>query len=69
MIPIPGAVGVSESCYINAFTNSFGKNRVVASMVLSRGISFYGLVLVSGIVVVILQITGCYSAADKKEKR
>ncbi len=57
MIPIPGAVGVSESCYLRAFKTVFGIDHVAPSMVLSRGISFYGLVLVAGIVVVILQIS------------
>lgn len=57
MIPIPGAVGVSESCYLRAFKTVFGIGHVAPSMVLSRGISFYGLVLAAGIVVVILQLS------------
>lgn len=56
MMPIPGAVGISETCYLRIFGSVFGASFLVPSMVLSRGISFYGVVVLSGLVVVILQL-------------
>ncbi len=64
MIPVPGAIGVSESCYLAAAEKYFGKAYLVPSMVLSRGISFYGLLALSGIVVIIIQLT---SVAKNRE--
>ena len=64
MIPVPGAIGVSESCYLSAAEPYFGKAYLVPSMILSRGISFYGLLALSGLVVVIIQLT---SVAKKQE--
>lgn len=66
MIPIPGAVGVSENCYLNAFSEVFGKKLVLPSMVLSRGISFYGLVLLSGVLVVFLQLKSVAEVKGEK---
>lgn len=56
MLPIPGAVGISETCYMKIFKEVFTKKYILPSMVLSRGISFYGMVLLSSIVVIIAQI-------------
>ncbi len=56
MLPIPGAVGVSETVYMKVFRNVFKEGFLLPSMVLSRGISFYGIVLLSSIVVIAVQI-------------
>ncbi len=52
-IPLPGAVGVSEGSFMSLFKKIFLNNTVAGAMLLSRMVSFYMLVLISGIVVII----------------
>lgn len=56
MIPIPGAVGVSETCYMKLFRNIFPREYLLPSLVLSRGISFYGMVLLSSFMIIVSQL-------------
>lgn len=56
MLPIPGAVGVSETCYMRLFKRVFTGNLLMPSLVLCRGVSFYGMVLVSSFFVIAAQI-------------
>lgn len=48
MLPLPGGMGASENLFIEVFRNIFGEERVLPAMVISRGISFYAQVLISG---------------------
>ncbi|MCQ2507372.1 MAG: flippase-like domain-containing protein [Dorea sp.] len=48
MLPLPGGVGASEKSFSILFDTIFGMELVVPGMILSRGISFYFLVLVTG---------------------
>lgn len=48
MVPLPGGMGASENLFIEVFRNIFGEDRVLPAMVISRGISFYAQVLISG---------------------
>lgn len=52
-IPSPGAVGVSEGAFIQIFGNIYPANMINSATLLSRGISFYLFVIVSGIVVLV----------------
>lgn len=52
-IPSPGAVGVSEGGFFEIFKKVFPKTMMSGAMLLIRGINFYLLVLVSGIVTII----------------
>lgn len=52
-LPLPGAVGVSESAFLKMFSNIFGLNLINSAMVLGRGINFYLYVIISTIVVII----------------
>lgn len=52
-IPSPGAVGVTEGGFIEIYKSIFTKNTINSAMLLNRGISFYLLVAVSGIVTLI----------------
>ena len=52
-IPSPGAVGVSEGGFIGIFKNVFPQTMISSAMLLNRGISFYLLVLISGVVVIV----------------
>jgi uncharacterized protein (TIRG00374 family) len=51
-LPLPGAVGVSETVFLSIFKPAFGEELIGGSMLLSRGITFYLFVLVSLVVVV-----------------
>lgn len=51
-IPSPGAVGVSEGGFIGIFKNVFPETIISSAMILNRGINFYLLVIISGILVI-----------------
>lgn len=53
MLPVPGAQGITELVYQTVYFNIFPDVYLVSSMLVIRGISFYFLLFVSGIV------TGC----------
>lgn len=55
-IPSPGAVGVSEGGFIGIFKNVFAPTIINSAMLLNRGISFYLVVLVSAVIVMISTI-------------
>ena len=52
-IPSPGAVGVTEGGYIEIFKNIMPNNVINSAMLMNRGVSFYLLVILSGIVTLI----------------
>ena len=47
-LPLPGAVGASEGGFVQAFTLFFGAGLVTPAVLVSRGISFYAFLLISG---------------------
>lgn len=47
-LPLPGAVGPAEGGFVKAFTPLFGAGLVTPAMLVSRGISFYVFLLISG---------------------
>lgn len=47
-LPLPGAVGASEGGFVRAFTFFFGAGLVTPAVLVSRGISFYAFLLISG---------------------
>lgn len=52
-IPSPGAVGVTEGGFIEIYKLIFPNNMISGAMLLNRGISFYLLVVISGIITLI----------------
>lgn len=50
MLPLPGGIGASEASFMVMFQGIFGEKLVLPGMLLSRGISYYVLVLISGLV-------------------
>ena len=52
-IPSPGAVGVSEGGFLGIFKNAFPETIISSAMLLSRGVNFYLLIIVSSIVVIV----------------
>ena len=47
-LPLPGAVGASEGGFVTAMALFFGPTLVTPAVLVSRGISFYSFLLVSG---------------------
>lgn len=58
MLPLPGGIGAAETSFVVMFENIFGQALLIPGMLLSRGISYYFLVLVSGFVTVIAHTKG-----------
>ena len=48
MLPLPGGMGISETLYMVMFAPVFGE-AMLTSMVLSRGISYYGQLFISAV--------------------
>lgn len=68
-VPLPGAVGASESSFLVMFRGFFTSSQLLPVMVLSRGISFYGFLVISGIGVLTLHIQKMKKNAGAKEKK
>lgn len=52
-LPLPGAVGISETVFLKIFKGAFGIGLINASMLLSRGTTFYLYLVISLFVVLI----------------
>lgn len=66
MLPLPGGMGISEGLYLRIFTPIFGGAAMTtASLLVSRGFSYYILVIVSGIISFITHLT----VKDNQKKR
>lgn len=55
-LPLPGAVGVSESGFMIMFRTLFPTQIISAAMLLSRGISFYLCTLISGLIILVVYV-------------
>ena len=66
MMPLPGAVGISEAVFLMLFTPIFTEANVTTAVLLSRGISFYLMVIVAGIALMGISIAGIVRT-NKKE--
>ena len=64
-IPLPGAVGVSESAFLILYSRVFSKALLTNALLLHRGISFYLFVVISLIVVLFNNVYLSYR--EKKE--
>lgn len=52
-IPSPGSVGVSEGGFLGIFKNVFPETIISSAMLLSRGVNFYLLIIISAIAVIV----------------
>lgn len=78
MLPLPGAAGITETCFVVMFADIFGENLVRSGMLLSRGLSFYCLLFMSAAVTFAAHLISMRSAGadgtvselsdDNKEK-
>lgn len=67
MLPLPGAQGITELMYQTVFAGVFTGAYLIPSMLVSRGINFYFLLLVSLGVVLINRIISEYKNERKRE--
>ncbi len=56
MLPLPGGMGISEALFLNIFSPVFG-GLLLPGMVLSRGLGYYGELLISAVFTVVAQLT------------
>ena len=56
MLPLPGGMGISETLFLNIFSPVFG-GLLLPGMVLSRGLGYYGELLISSAFTVVAQLT------------
>lgn len=56
ILPFPGGVGVNESFFVTLFQSFIGRSCAFSAMLLSRGVSFYALLLISAVVTIGTQI-------------
>ena len=56
MLPLPGGMGISETLFLNIFSPVFG-GLLLPGMVLSRGLGYYGELLISAVFTVVSQLT------------
>lgn len=69
MLPLPGGMGISEGLYLRIFAPIFGgMTAATASLLVSRGFSYYVLIIVSGIVSFITHLTVKDKGKIQKEK-
>lgn len=64
MLPLPGGMGISESLFLKNFGQIFTSQYLLSGLLLSRGISYYALLLISAFVTM-----GAHLILTIKEKR
>lgn len=50
MLPLPGAAGITESCFVLVFKNIFTDDLVRSALLASRGLSFYLILIIGALV-------------------
>jgi uncharacterized membrane protein YbhN (UPF0104 family) len=62
-VPLPGSIGAFEAGFLTANNIIFGADKLLPAMLLSRGISYYIMLIISGGVVLMAQLlTGKHPA-------
>ncbi len=69
-LPLPGGIGASEAMLILIYDKIFGENLSIPAMLVTRGLSYYSCLLLSGIVVLLnhLRITFAKDKEKLEEK-
>ena len=52
-IPLPGAVGISETAFLKLYITIFGAANLASATILTRGVNFYLYMIISFVVVLI----------------
>lgn len=56
MLPLPGAAGITESCFLHVFKNIFTDALVRPALLASRGLSFYLILVIGAAITFVTQI-------------
>ncbi|WMJ22844.1 lysylphosphatidylglycerol synthase transmembrane domain-containing protein [Paludicola sp. MB14-C6] len=67
-LPLPGAVGVTEASFLTVFKIFFSSGLILPAMLLSRGISFYAILIISAIITIIVHMRKRPIINDKLKK-
>lgn len=67
MLPLPGAAGVTEGCFLFMFDGVFGSELVKPALLLSRGLSFYALLIMSAAVTLTAQIVNRFKDRSQQD--
>nr|WP_304955157.1 lysylphosphatidylglycerol synthase transmembrane domain-containing protein [uncultured Acetatifactor sp.] len=65
MLPLPGGMGISEALFMNIFAPVFG-TVLLPAMVLSRGMGYYGELLISAFFTIAAQLYYTFRRAEKR---
>ena len=71
MLPLPGAAGITEACFVKFFEGVFALELISPAIVLNRGLSFYAVILIGGLVTLCTHIRNVrkYGKDTDKEKQ
>jgi len=67
LLPLPGAMGIGELVFLNLFLSVYARDLIRPATLISRGISFYFLLLLSGILILLFQFTKLRKNGDPVE--
>lgn len=56
-IPLPGGMGVSEGIFLAFFNEIFTEVYITAGLLISRGLNYYSIIIIGGVVTAIAQLT------------
>lgn len=68
-VPLPGGVGAYEYLYLNIYNIFYGEKFIVIAMMISRLISYYFCIAVSGIYTLVFHMVGVKKVADVTEEK
>ena len=66
MLPLPGGMGISEALFMNIFAPVFG-TVLLPAMVLSRGMGYYGELLISALFTIVAQLYYTFRRVKKRD--
>ena len=67
MLPLPGAAGISEGCFLLSFSEIFGMKLVKTALLINRGLTYYLILFIGGIVSLVTHIIGLRKDNKTKE--
>ena len=66
MVPLPGGTGAGEGGFKLLFSSVFGSSMLMPGMLLSRGLSFYLCMIVTGVFLLVLHLRRCAGSQAEK---
>jgi len=67
-LPLPGGIGASEAMLILIYDKIFGENLSLPAMLVTRGLSYYSCLLISGIIVLLNHLRITFTKSKDKEE-